>query len=634
MISSSWAKTQVSDFALTQLAKIRASTFGKVQDVSHCAHDTGASRGSGLGVKLTIANAQCMINDIESGDPVKPNALPHPFWPQGVPASLVYPKTALTYNFEVSAKRFPDRPCLIFYGHSLSYSQAWHVTMQMASYLKGSCGLQRGDRVLVDLQNSPQFVIAYYAVLLAGGMVVPINPMSKTEELRYYLSDSGAQVALVANDVAHWINPLLGNSALRKVIVAQYSDYADLEAGLSIPSFVTSPAAVSFDEAMVRWRDALLVGDAQLVQTQPSSHDVGPDDYCVLPYTSGSTAFPKGCIHTHGTVNASAQIYGAWRTTYADAVILATAPFFHVTGMMGSMNVGLMIGAAIVLLPRWDAEVAAQLIETYHCTHWTNVPPMVVDLLTNPKAAGRNLASLTSIGGGGAAMPAAIAQRLKDEFNLSYIEGYGMSEFMAATHSNPHDRPKKQCLGIPIVDCAAKIINPDTLEELGPNQQGEIIMSGPNLMKGYWGLKDDPYSGGLLHLDGRDYFRSGDLGYTDEDGYYFISDRLKRMINASGFKVWPAEIEGYFYKHPAVKECCVVAAPDEKRGETVRLVAVLKDEHQNTTAEQLIAWARENMANYKAPTEVIFMTALPRTSTGKLFWRQLQDQAFGRETSG
>jgi fatty-acyl-CoA synthase len=560
--------------------------------------------------------------------------LPHPFWPEGVPPTLVYPKTSLTYNFEVSARRFADQPCLIFYGHKQSYAQAWQAVEQLASYLKSECALQRGDRVLVDLQNSPQFVITYYAVLLAGAMVVPINPMSKTEELRYYLTDSGAQIAVVANDVAHWINPLMGDSALRKIIVAQYSDYADLTAGLIVPGFITEAPQVSFDESMVRWRDALLVGESLRAAANLSSHDVGPDDWCVLPYTSGSTALPKGCIHTHGTVNASAHIYSAWRTTYASAVILATAPFFHVTGMMGSMNVGLLVGASLVLLPRWDAEVAALLIERYHCTHWTNVPPMVVDLLTNPKAAGRNLASLTSIGGGGAAMPAPIAQRLKDEFNLDYIEGYGMSEFMAATHSNPYGRSKKQCLGIPIVDCAAKIIDPDTLKPLGNNQQGEIVMSGPNLMKGYWGLTGDPYAGGLIQIDGRDYFRSGDLGYTDDDGYYFISDRLKRMINASGFKVWPAEIEGYFYKHPAIKECCVVAAPDDKRGETVRLVAVLKTGHQGTTSDDLISWARDNMANYKAPTQVLFVDALPRTSTGKLYWRLLQDQAFGRASAG
>jgi fatty-acyl-CoA synthase len=553
-----------------------------------------------------------------------------PFWPPNVPETLVYPQTPLTYNLEVSAHRHATRPCLIFYGHTLTYAQTWAAVEQLASYLKGECAVRRGDRVLLNLQNSPQFVISYYAILLAGGMVVPINPMSKTAELRYYCTDSGAQVAIVANDVADWINPLLGSSALRKVIVAQYADYADVTAGLTIPSFITAPARVSFDEAMVRWNDALLVGAAQIGQTQPRSLDAGPHDLCVLPYTSGSTGMPKGCVHTHGTVNASATIYRAWRSAEADAVILATAPFFHVTGMMGSMNVGLLIGAALVLLPRWDAEVAALLIEHYHCTHWTNVPPMVVDILTNPKAAGRNLSSLTNIGGGGAAMPAAIAQRLKDEYALDYVEGYGMSEFMAATHINPHQRPKKQCLGIPIVDCAAKVIDPDTLQPLGPNQQGEIVMSGPNLMKGYWGLKDDPYAGGLLQIDGREYFRSGDLGYFDEDGYYFISDRLKRMINASGFKVWPAEIEGYFYKHEAIKECCVIAAPDDKRGETVRLVATLKDTHKHVDANVLIDWARENMANYKAPTQVVFVDALPRTSTGKIFWRQLQDQAFGR----
>jgi fatty-acyl-CoA synthase len=569
--------------------------------------------------------------------------MPHAkHWPVGAPHYLTYPQVPLTHNFQVSAERYPDKACLVFYGHTISYLQAWQMVEHLASHLITRCDVQPGDRVLLNFQNSPQFVLGYYAILLAGGMVVPINPMSKTEELRFYLEDAQCKAALVAQDIVDQVLPLVADGTLPHLVVGHYGDYINRDAGIDIPSFVTKEVAIEQTAKVSRWDQAIAnqVIANQAAQTKSTQRfpKVTPDDYCVLPYTSGSTGKPKGCIHTHRTTMAAIHIGVWWKAIYPDAVVLATAPFFHVTGMIGSMHGPIYAGATIVMLPRWDAAVAAQLIETYRCTSWTNVPPMVVDVLTNPAAQGRNLSSLTTIGGGGAAMPAAIAQRLKDEYKLGYMEGYGMSEFMAATHINPPQNLKKQCLGIPIFDSAAHIIDPDTLQPLGSNVQGEIVMSGPNMMRGYWNMKDvdgkasNPYVGGLIQIDGRDFFRSGDLGYRDDDGYYFITDRLKRMINASGFKVWPAEVEGFFYKHPAIKECCIVAAPDAKRGETVRLVAVLKPDHATTTDQDLIDWARANMATYKAPTEVHFVAALPRTSTGKLYWRLLQDQAFGRVT--
>jgi fatty-acyl-CoA synthase len=554
-------------------------------------------------------------------------------WPAGLPKGLHYPQTSIHFSLQVSALRFPSKRCLVFYGAVLSYEKVWQQVCSLARWLQRDAGVKVRDRVLLDFQNSPQFVVGYYAILLAGGMVVPINPGSKTEELRHYLEDSGARVALSAQDVAHYFSPLLAENVLDHLVVSSYADYLDANAGVELPAFLLQPnlliSSASDHGSVSDWLSIVAPKASEVKNKREDHHwpSISPDDYCVLPYTSGSTGKPKGCIHSHRTVMASTFMGAWWKAVSPEAVVLASAPFFHVTGMIGSLHTPLMAGATIVLLPRWDAAVAGQLIESFGVTNWTNVPPMVVDLLTNPKSQGRNLSSLNQIGGGGAAMPAAIAQRLQEEYGLGYMEGYGMTEFMAATHINPAQNLKKQCLGIPVFDSAALVIDPDSLKPLGPNQQGEIVMSGPNMMLGYWNVGADPYMGGLIQIEGRTYFRSGDLGYRDEDGYYFISDRLKRMVNASGFKVWPAEVEGFFYKHPAIKECCVIGAPDVKRGETVRLVAVLKPECAQTTAEELIAWARENMANYKAPTQVVFVTALPRTSTGKIFWRQLQEEA-------
>jgi fatty-acyl-CoA synthase len=280
----------------------------------------------------------------------------------------------------------------------------------------------------------------------------------------------------------------------------------------------------------------------------------------------------------------------------------------------------------MVIQRRWDPQLAAELVERHHCTHWDNVPTMVVDLLSHPKALERDLSSLKWIFGGGAAMPEAIAQKLYEVCGVRYIEGYGLTETISQTHINPPQNPKQQCLGIPTFDTEALVADPESLRVLGPGEQGEILVRGPQLLVGYWG-NDKATRESWVEIDGRKFFRTGDLGRTDEDGYFFISDRLKRMINAAGFKVWPAEVEAAMYQHPAIKECCIIAAPDARRGETVKAVVVLKP-GAAASAEEIMDWARGRMAAYKAPRQVAFMDALPRTGSGKLMWRALQEREF------
>lgn len=554
---------------------------------------------------------------------MKPTEVHHQWWPVGSPKTLFYPVTAVSYNFEVSAARYPDKPCFIFYGHITTYAQAWQQVCKLAAWLQNKAGVVRGDRVLLDVQNSPQFIIAYYAILHAGGMVVPVNPMSKSAELAHYFNDSGARTAIVAQDVLQWFTPLLSTTPLQHVVVVCYGDYVDPQAGFNLPDFIAADPLRCDQVYQTAW-STIMQG-----QWIFQAIKIRSEDYSVLPYTSGSTGNPKGCTHTHRSVMAATMMSAWWKNSMPDSVVLATAPFFHVTGMVNSMHAAIYKGCSIVILPRWDAVNAAALIERYRCTVWTNVPTMVVDVLSNPACAAYDLSSLASITGGGAAMPAAIAQKLSDQYKLTYIEGYGMTEFMAATHVNPPDRAKKQCLGIPIFDTYAQVIDPDTLQPLGPNVQGEIVMAGPQQMTGYWNEPEQTLAA-LVQIDGITYFRSGDLGYKDDDGYYFISDRLKRMINASGFKVWPAEVENFFYQHPAIKECCIIASPDERKGEVVKLVAVVKEGVTQPSFDEMNRWARDQMANYKVPAIIQWCDALPRTSSGKIFWRQLQDQAWGR----
>jgi fatty-acyl-CoA synthase len=313
-----------------------------------------------------------------------------------------------------------------------------------------------------------------------------------------------------------------------------------------------------------------------------------------------------------------------------DNVALAVLPFFHVTGMQSVMNAMIYSGGALVVLPRWDRDAAGQLITRYKVTTWTLIPTMMIDFLSNPNLADYDISGLRRVSGGGAAMPAAIAQKLLDLTGQRYMEGYGLSETMAATHVNPPHRMKQQCLGMPYLNVDARIVDPVTLQQMPPGETGEIWISGPQVFQGYW---NDPQktADAFAELDGKRFFRSGDLGYMDEDGYFFFTDRLKRMINASGFKVWPAEVEAMLYKHPAVQECCIIAARDPYRGETVKAV-IVKRSGVDVSEASIVHWAHENMAAYKVPRVVEFVDALPKSASGKVMWRILQEKELGKKT--
>jgi fatty-acyl-CoA synthase len=542
------------------------------------------------------------------------------FWPKHLPHSMRFPATSLVFNLEVSAARYPDKPLLIYYDTPLSFARALAEVEALAGWLQRRCGVQRGDRVLLFMQNSPQFLVGYYAILRADAMVVPVNPMNLTDELRHYVDDSGASAILTGQELYAQVAPLLGTSRLRHALVAAYSDYVTQPTDLALPEAVRAPREAIAEAGVTLWKDAM---EAQLM---PGAHLAGPEDLCVMPYTSGTTGKPKGCIHTHATVMSTAVIGSAWFGAHQDSVGLGTLPMFHVTGMQGSMNNPIYTGSTVVLMTRWDRDTAARLIERYRVDGWTNISTMAIDFLANPQLHKYDLSSLNRIGGGGAAMPEAVARKLKDLTGLDYIEGYGLSETIAPTHINPPERPKKQCLGIPICNTDARVVNPDTLQPLGCGEVGEIVSSGPQIFKGYW---NNPQATAecFIELDGKRFFRTGDLGHFDEDGYFFLTDRLKRMINASGYKVWPAEVEAMLYAHPDIQEACIIGATDPHRGETVKAVVALKaGSRGKVSADQIIDWCRGHMASYKIPRLVEFVDTLPKSATGKVQWRLLQER--------
>lgn len=544
-------------------------------------------------------------------------------WPKQYPKSLTTPRTALWYNLEVAAARFPDKPATIFYDSRLNYAQLKRQAERLAGFLQQRCGIRRGDRVLLDAQNSPQFILAYYAIVRCDAVVVPVSPMNVTEELAHYVTDSGATTAIIAQDLYPQFKPLMG-ARLTHAILVTYSDYLTAPTSVKLPDLLSASRQNILDPGIVGWNDAI----AAAYEPQPAM--AGADELCAILYTSGTTGQPKGCLHTHSTIMFTAVGGAIWEGMGADSVVLDTAPLFHVTGMQHSMNAPIYAGATIALLPRWDPEAAGYMIERYGCTHWANVPTMVVDLLAHPLTTQRDLSSLQNVFGGGASMPETVAQRLFELCGVHYMEAYGMTETISQTHMNPPGNLRRQCLGIPTFGTESLVIDPDTSQPLGPNQQGEIVARGPQVFHGYWN-NPEATRAAFVELDGRRFLRTGDLGYYDGEGFFYIADRLKRMINAAGFKVWPAELEMTLYKHPDIKEVAVVSAPDARRGETVKAFVVLKPESRgNVTGEHIIEWARRHMAAYKVPRLIEFIDALPRSGTGKIQWRALQDREWGR----
>ena len=531
-------------------------------------------------------------------------------WPPGVPHTLDVPRTSVYSNLAERAAQHPERIAVDFYGTRITYAELKREADALAGFLQQRCGVRKGDRVLLYVQNSPQYVIGYFAILRADAVVVPVNTMNRTEELRHYVEDAQASVAIVGQELYERIAPL----GVAHVIVATYSDFLRTATDLPIPDFIRAPRNAT---GGIAWREVMAAG------LTPGEHRAGPEDLAVMPYTSGTTGKPKGCMHTHASVQSTTVPYLYWRGASQDSVVLSALPMFHVTGMQAGMNAPLYRGATIVVLSRWDRDCAAMQIQRAKVTTWSAITTMLVDFLANPRLGEYDLSSLKILGGGGAAMPEAFATKLKDVFGLDYVEGYGLSETMAPTHINPPHRPKKQCGGIPIFNTDARILDVETSAELGVGKVGEIVVHGPQVFKGYWRQEQATREAFVEH-DGKKFFRTGDLGYYDEDGYFFITDRLKRMINASGYKVWPAEVEAMLYAHPEIQEACVIGAPDGYRGETVK--AVIVPRKPDLKAEEIIEWARTRMAAFKVPRLVQFVEHLPKTATGKILWRELQEK--------
>ncbi|WP_158735507.1 long-chain-fatty-acid--CoA ligase [Alteribacillus sp. YIM 98480] len=547
------------------------------------------------------------------------------FWPKRLPHTLTIPNIGIHDNLRITVEKYPDKPALHYYGTTYTYQELYDQVLEAAAFLQKQLDVIKGERILLYMQNSPSFIISYYAILMAGAVVVPVNPMNKTEEISFYRKDCEARYVMAGQELLSNVLPLLTENELKCTIVASYGDFIKSnDSGFSLPKEVQLTSShLKKENRIISW-DTLKQANLTY-ETVP----IDIDELACLPYTSGTTGNPKGCMHTHRTIQANVIGTAAWMSMTSDAVHLTSLPLFHVTGMQHSMNAPIYTGSSMVLMTRWDRNTAVDLLGYYQCTNWINISTMVVDFLSKPDIEEKDLHSLKIVGGGGAPLPKAIGEKLERLTGITYCEGYGLSETISQTHFNPPDRPKLQCLGIPSFDVSVKIIDQETEEEVPAGAEGEIAVNGPQVFDGYWKRPDENQKV-FFEADGKRFFRTGDIGYQDEDGYFFMVDRKKRMINVSGYKVWPAEVEAKLYSHPVIEQACIVGAPHPRSGETVKAYLVPKENVSNEEQlkEEIIAWTKEKMAAYKSPTIIEFINELPKTASGKILWRHLQDKEF------
>lgn len=537
-------------------------------------------------------------------------------WPEGLPKSLPPASHTLDDNLRDAATSLPDKTALIFYGATKTYAALNAEVTRIAGYLQKVCHLEKGDRVGIYMQNAPQFIAAFYGVIRAGGVAVPINAMHKQDEVSYICEDAGIRTVFTAQDTVANVAPLLASGAVDHVIAAHYGSELPTPLEVQVPDSITAKAAAPA-QGVVDWAEMMAM-DCPYKQIP-----LTVDDIAIMPYTSGSTGRGKGCIHSHASALHALNVMVTWFGYTGDEVHLGATPMFHIVGMQGIMNAAIATRATIVIMSRWDRNTAAALIARYGVTQWCTVPTAVIDLLNTEGLETDTLGSLRLIYGGGSAMPDAIANRLQELTGLQFVEVYGMTESMGPITHNCANAPQSGCVGFPVMNTDVALLDPDTLTPVPSGEVGEIAVSGPQIMRGYWN-NPEANQESFVTLEGKRFLRTGDLARADEKGRIIIVDRLKRMVNASGYKVWPTEIETRLYKHPAIAEVCVVGAKDAYRGQTVKAVAVLKPS-ATLTAQEFTAWAQDHMATYKVPRLLEVVESLPKSPAGKVLWRDLQD---------
>jgi long-chain acyl-CoA synthetase len=538
----------------------------------------------------------------------------------GIPREIEAEHENVLAAFGDAATRNPDAIAIRYFDHPITYRELEALTDALAAGLQEH-GFRPRERLAVYLQNVPQFVIAMIATWKAGGIMVSVSPMLKHKELAAQLVDSGSSALITLeslwNTVAREVVP---DTQVRTVITTSELEFLD-----EVPDLLAGSR---------RERDEDVLDLVALLERfrgqAPRTPSLNGEDIAFLTYTSGTTGPSKGAMNTQRNVVFNAQAYRDWIGLGADDVTFGVAPFFHITGLIGNLAAPLLCGMPIVMSYRFDPDVALELIERYGATFTVASITVFIALMNTRSADERDLSKFTKIVSGGAPIAPATVEAYEEKFGAYIHNIYGLTETTSPSHCVPIGTrapvdPDSGALsvGVPIFNTVVRVVDDDG-NELAAGEVGEFVTSGPQVVSGYWEKPEESESaipGGRLH--------TGDVGFMDEQGWFYLVDRKKDQINASGYKIWPRDVEDVLYANDAVREAAVVGVPDEYRGETVKAFVSLKP-GQSVDEEALIAFCKERMAAYKYPRQIEFVEELPKTASGKILRRELRDRAISR----
>lgn len=533
------------------------------------------------------------------------------FYDQGVPFHIDYPSVPLTYFLEDAAAKFSENLAVIFQEERITYRRLAQKTRDLAAALL-QLGLGPGERVAIMLPNCPQYIVAYYAILKIGGIVVNVNPMYVERELEFQLKDAGVSNIIAGQEFYPLLAAVKEKVDLQRIILTDFRDAA----------LANLPSSKALDKQMGTFelRELWTGGERH-----PLPHiRVRPEEVALLQYTGGTTGLSKGAMLTHYNLVANVLQCVSWNPEIqkGNERMLAVLPFFHVYGMTVAMNEAIYLGATIILLPRFQVDATLETINRYRPTRFPGVPTMYIALINHPRLREYDLSSIKVCSCGSAPMPVEALRRFEELTGGKISEGYGLTEASPVTHGNPFFGKRKiGSIGLPRPDTEAKIVDLDSgEEELPPGENGELCIKGPQVMKGYW-KRPEETAKTLRH----GWLHTGDIARMDAEGYFYIVDRKKDMIICGGYNVYPREVEEVLYMHPKIMEACVIGVPDPYRGETVKAFVVLK-KGEKSAPEEIIDFCRQNLARYKAPTIIEFREELPKSHVGKILRKVLRTE--------
>lgn len=544
-------------------------------------------------------------------------------YPEEIPHTLSYSNEPLQNYLKKTAEEFPNKIAIHFMGKEISYRDLYQDSLKFAGYLQG-LGLEKGDRVAIMLPNCPQAVISYYGILFAGGIVVQTNPLYVERELQYQMQDSGSKMIVTMDILYPRVMKVKQQTSLEHVIVTAIKDFLPFPKNLVYPFIQKKQYGFSVNVKHEGNQHLLTEILKQPQRTLKEYEFDFEEDLALLQYTGGTTGFPKGVMLTHKNLVSNASMCEAWlyKCKKGEEVVLGFLPFFHVYGMTTVLILSVMQGNKMVLLPKFDMDTALKTIQKQRPTLFPGAPTMYIGLLNHPDLHKYDLSSIDSCISGSAPLPVEVQQKFEEITGGKLVEGYGLTESSPVTHSNfLWDRPRvKGSIGVPWPDTDAAVFSIETGEKVPVGEVGEICIKGPQVMKGYWNRPEE-----TAQTLREDWLLTGDLGYMDEDGYFYVVDRKKDMIIAGGYNIYPREVEEVLYEHPDVIEVVAAGVPDPYRGETVKAYVVLK-EGSTITEKDLNDFARKSLAAYKAPRLYEFRKELPKTAVGKILRRTLVEE--------